>query len=276
MLTHPMDTVFSGEQAQQSDEKKLKACLPYKGSVGMKLLFVDADLHLVEMLTGWLRTQGYEVHSALTGEHAKILWKKQQPDLVMLSTTLKDVDALALWREMHTRHDALAIALTEREDVEDEVRWLESGVDDYLRKPFLPALLLARIHALSRRVRSQLAPEASFIITGGSLRMNSVSNEVTIDGKVAHLTSTESKLFHLLAMNANTVYTASQIVSHVWGVGNDKTFDSIKHHIHRLRQKIEPDPSMPCYLLTIPGAGYTLATKQNENVCLLENVGSFW
>lgn len=230
----------------------------------MKLLFVDADLHLVEMLIGWLRTQGYEVRGASTGEYAKIVWEKQQPDLVILNTTLKDVNALAMWREMRTRHDALAIALAERKDVEDEVRWLESGVDDYLWKPLLPALLLARIHAVSRRARSLLAPDASFIITVGSIRVDSLHNEVIIDGKAAHLTSTESKLLHLLAMNANTVCTASQIVSHIWGLGHDRAFDSIKHHIHCLRQKIEPNPSNPCYILTIPGVGYTLATQGYE------------
>ncbi|GAC1344464.1 MAG: response regulator transcription factor [Ktedonobacteraceae bacterium] len=227
----------------------------------MKLLFVDADLHFVEMFTGWLRTQGYEVHCASTGEHAKIVWKKQHPDLIILSTTLMGVDTLAMWREMQTRHHALAIALSERKDVEDEVHWLEAGVDDYLRKPFLPALLLARIHAVSRRMRPLLAPDASFLITGGSLRVNSLYDEVTIDGKVAHLTLTESKVLHFLALNANTVCTVSQIVSHVWDVENDKTLDLIKSHIYRLRQKIEPNPSNPCYILTIPGGGYTLATK---------------
>ncbi|MEO8952962.1 MAG: response regulator transcription factor [Ktedonobacteraceae bacterium] len=227
----------------------------------MKLLFVDADLHCVEMFTGWLRTRGYEVHCASTEEHAKIVWKKQLPDLVILSTTLKDVDTMAMWREMYTRHDTLAIALTEGKDVEEEVRWLESGVDDYLRKPFLPALLLARIHAVSRRVRSLLAPNASFIISGGSLRVNSLYNEVTIDGKVAHLTLTESRLLHVLAVNANTACTASQIVAHLWGLENDKTLNLIKYHIYRLRKKIEPNPSNPCYILTLPGEGYTLATK---------------
>ena len=232
-----------------------------KGHVVMKLLFVDADLHVVEMFTGWLRTQGYEVHCASTEVHAKIVWKKQQPDLILLSTTLNGVDTQAMWREMQTRHDALVIALAEEKEVEDEVRWLESGADDYLCKPLLPALLLARIRAVSRRMRSLLTPDAFVLNTGGSFRVNSLYTEVIIDGKVAHLTLTEGKLLCLLVAHANTACTVEQIASYIWKTDNEKAISLVKVHICRLRRKIEPTPSNPCYILTIPGEGYTLTTK---------------
>ena len=122
--------------------------------VVMKLLIVDTDHHLVEMLTGWLKTRGYEVFRAYTGERAKLVWAEQQPDLVVLDTALRDVDALSMCHEMRKRHDALVIVLTEEKDVQHEIRCLESGADDYLRKPILPAQLLARMHAVSRRARS--------------------------------------------------------------------------------------------------------------------------
>ncbi len=224
----------------------------------MKLLLVDSDHHLVEMLTGWLKTLGYEVHRAYTGERAKTLWVEQRPDLVILDTALKDVDGLAICRELRSIHDALVLVVTDGKDVQDEVRCLESGADDYLRKPFFPVQLLARIRAISRRTRSTLAQRPSSILTVGPIRVDSLHNEVSIHGKIIRLTPTEGKLLHLLASNANHVCAAEQIVTYVWGYNGDGETSLIKAHIRHLRQKIEPDPSAPRYICTIPGVGYTL------------------
>jgi DNA-binding response OmpR family regulator len=230
----------------------------------MKLLIVDPDRDLVEMLKSWLKTLGYEVYRAYTGERAKIEWEEQEPDLVLLDPTLKDVDALALCREMRHQHDALVLILTEGKDVHDEVRCLEAGADDYLRKPFFPSQLLARINALSRRGRSTLAQRPSSIIAVGPIRVDALHNEVSVNGKLSRLTPTESKLLHLLAVNANHVCTAEQIVSHIWGFGNAGDSGLIKAHIRHLRQKIEPDAGTPFYILTVPGVGYTLVRHSSE------------
>jgi DNA-binding response OmpR family regulator len=230
----------------------------------MKLLVVDTDRDLVEMLTSWLKTLGYEVCRAYTGERAKMEWEEQEPDLVLIDTALKDVDALSLCRDMRHKHDALVLVITEGKDVQDEVRCLESGADDYLRKPFFPSQLLARMHALSRRGRSSLSQRPSSIISVGPIRVDSLHNEVSMNGKVTRLTPTESKLLHLLAINANNVCTSGQIVSHIWGFGNDGDSCLIKAHIRHIRQKIEPDPGKPCYILTVPGVGYTLVRQSSE------------
>lgn len=230
----------------------------------MKILIVDIDRDLVEMLTSWLKTLGYEVYRAYTGERARTEWEEQKPDLVILDTILKDADALAMCRDLRSRHDALVLVLTDGKDVQDEVRCLESGADDYLRKPFFPSQLLARIHALSRRGRSSLTQRPSSIISVGPITVDSLHNLVTIHGKPARLTPTESKLLHLLAVNVNNVCTANQIVSHIWGFGNDGDTCLIKAHIRHLRQKIEADPSKPRYILTVPGVGYTLIRQPNE------------
>src|SRR5258707_14946010 len=232
----------------------------------MKLLIVDTDRDLVEMLTGWLKTLGYEVYRAYTGERAKLEWEEQEPDLVLLDTALKDVDALAMCRDMRNKHDALEFVITDGKDVQDEVRCLESGADDYLRKPFFPTQLLARIHALSRRGRSTLAQRPSSIITVGPIRVDSLHNEVIVDGRKARLTPTESKLLHLLAVNANNVCTASQIVSHICAFVNEGDSSLIKAHIRHLRQKIELDPSNPHYILTVPGVGYTLVRRHDKEL----------
>jgi DNA-binding response OmpR family regulator len=230
----------------------------------MKLLVIDSDRDLVEMLTSWLKTLGYEVYRAYDAERARTEWLEQKPDLVILDTALKDIDMLALCRELRTRHDALVLVVTDGKDVQDEVRCLESGADDYLRKPFFPSQLLARIRAVSRRARSSLERRPSSIVTVGPICVDSLHNEVTIHGKTARLTPTESKLLHLLAISANDVCTANQIVTHVWGYDGDGDAGLIKAHIRHLRQKIEPDPSNPHYILTVPGVGYTLIRRNEE------------
>jgi DNA-binding response OmpR family regulator len=113
----------------------------------MKLLVIDTDRDFVEMLTGWLTTLGYAVHRAYTGEQAMREWVEHQPELIILDTTLKDMDALAMCRQMRSKHDAPVLVVTEGKDVHDEVRCLEFGADDYLRKPFFPAQLLARMRS---------------------------------------------------------------------------------------------------------------------------------
>lgn len=224
----------------------------------MKLLLVDSDHHLVEMLTGWLKTLGYEVHRAYTGERAKTLWVEQRPDLVILDTALKDVDGLTIYRELRSIHDALVLVITDGKDVQDEIRCLESGADDYLRKPFFPGQLLARIRAVSRRTRSTLAQRPSSILTVGPIRVDLLHNEVNIHSKIIRLTPIEGKLLHLLAINANHVCTVEQIVTYVWGYNGEGGTAQIKPHIRSLRKKIEPDPGTPRYICTVPGVGYTL------------------
>ncbi len=230
----------------------------------MKLLIVDSDRDLVEMLTSWLKTLGYEVYRAYKGEQAKAQWIEQRPDLVILDSALEDMDALAMCRELRTKHDALILVVTDGKDVHDEVRCLESGADDYLRKPFFPSQLLARIRAVGRRARSTLDQRPSSIITVGPIRVDSLHNEVSVHGKTSRLTPTEGKLLHFLATNANDVCTSNQIVTHVWGYGGDGDVGLIKAHIRHLRQKIESDPGDPRYILTVPGVGYTMVRRSAE------------
>jgi DNA-binding response OmpR family regulator len=231
----------------------------------VRLLVVDADRDWIEMLTGWLKTVGFEVYRAYSGKQAMDEWERQQPDLVLLDTSLNDVDALAMCRDMQKRHDALVLAMSEGKDVQNEILCLESGADDYLRKPFLPKLLIARIHAISRRSSSILGKRMNSMLTIGPISMDTLRNEVSIDGKMERLTPIESKLLHFLALNTNNICTVHQIISHIWGLGYRDDINLIKSHIRHLRQKIEPEPEKPCYILTVPGMGYTLVCRLDES-----------
>jgi DNA-binding response OmpR family regulator len=229
----------------------------------MKLLIIDSDRHLVEMLTSWLKTFGYQVDRAYTPEQARAKWFEQRPELVIVESALPGVDALAVCRELQSTHDALILVVTEGKSIADEVRCLEAGADDYLRKPFLPDQLLARIHAVSRRARSTIKVPPSSRITVGPLCFDPLHNQVSMHGKTIRLTPLEGKLVNLLATNADNVCTTDQIVAHVWGFsGGDSSL--IKTHIYHLRQKIEHDPDHPRYIQTVPGIGYKLIRRFDE------------
>src|SRR5437764_11061881 len=177
-------------------------------------------------------------------------------------------------RDMRTKHDALILVVTDGKDVHDEVRCLESGADDYMRKPFFPSQLLSRMRAIARRARSTLEQRPSSIITVGPICVDSLHNEVSVHGKTSRLTPTEGKLLHFLATNANDVCTSGQIVTHVWGYGGDGDVSLIKAHIRHLRQKIEPDPGKPRYILTVPGVGYTMVRRPAEEQEVRDRVSS--
>lgn len=240
----------------------------------MRLLIVDSDRDMVEMLTSWLKTLGHDVQRAYTGERAKSLWLEQEPDMVIVDTALNDMDGLGMCRDMRVKHDALVLVMADGKDVHDEIRCLESGADDYLSKPFLPGQLLAHMRAMSRRVRSTLERRPSAVVSVGPICIDSMHNEVTVYGKVARLTPTESKLLHLLAMNANDVCSSEQIVNYVWGYDESGDACLIKAHIRHLRQKVEPDPGNPQFILTVPGVGYTLIRQTPDEEVVGEGIRS--
>ncbi len=230
----------------------------------MKLLLVDTDRDLIEMLSSWLKTVGYEVYRAYTLEQAQRIWEEQEPDLVIIETTMEGEEGLVFCSDMRTTYDTLVLALTDASDSQYEIRCLESGVDAYLRKPFFPGQLLAHIHALSRRGRSMHAAPTPSILTIGPIRIDAVSSKVSINGKTEYLTPIENKLLRFLAINANNVCTGSQIVSHIWGFSNYGDTRLIKAHVQHLRQKIEKDPNNPSHLLTVRGVGYSLVHRSSE------------
>jgi DNA-binding response OmpR family regulator len=213
---------------------------------------------MVEMLTNWLRTRGYEVHHAFTSERARQMWLEQRPDVVIVDPDNSSNDPLAMCRELRDAHDALVLVFTKANDEDAESAFLENGADSFLAKPFLPRQLLAHLRALSRRVRSTLMRNPSTIIEVGPLRVDTIRHEVTRDNITVQLTPTESRLLHLLAVNANDICTLDQIVSHVWGFGEVGDRYLVKAHIRHLREKIEPVPSKPRFIISSPGIGYTL------------------
>jgi DNA-binding response OmpR family regulator len=230
----------------------------------MKLLVVDSDRDMVEMVTGWLRSRGYEVHYAFTNQRARQFWLDKRPDVVIIDPENNDNDPLGMCRELRDAHDALVLVVTRARDQDAESAYLENGADSFLAKPFLPRQMLAHLRALGRRVRSTLVRNPSTIITVGPLRVDTVRHEVTVSGKNVRLTPTESRLLHLLAANSNDICTLEQIVTHVWGFGEAGDTYLVKAHIRHLREKIEPVPGKPQFIVTTPGVGYMLKRQVSE------------
>jgi DNA-binding response OmpR family regulator len=200
------------------------------------------------------------VNYAFTADRIRPAWLEREPDLIILDVAMAGVDVLSICREMRTHRDALILAMTTDRDPQMEIHCLESGADSFLLKPFMPKQLLAHIHALGRRVRSTLQRQPSSVMTVGPIHFDSSRNEVTVNGRTSRLTPTESRILQILAANTGDVCTLNQIVSHAWGYGDDGDTYLIKAHIRHLREKIEPVPSKPRYIRTVPGVGYSLST----------------
>jgi len=225
----------------------------------VKILVADDDRDMVDMLSYWLKGHGYDVVRAFDGEQALKRWRETLPDLVILDVQMPKLDGFEVCRQMRMETNSMVLILSALDREDDEVRGLELGADDYLRKPFSPRQLLARIKALMRRSSSTRGNDTSSSITVGPVTLDAMRHEVTRDGTKVRLTPTESRLLHLLISHTGQVLTTDMIIERVWGY--DEVGDSglVKTHIRHLRQKVEPDPNSPQYIMTVPGVGYTFA-----------------
>jgi DNA-binding response OmpR family regulator len=227
----------------------------------MKILVVDDDRDLVDLLTYWLRGYGHEVVRAFDGEQAIARWRESRPDLVILDVEMPKMDGFEVCRKMTNESTALVLFLTCHDREADEVRALDLGADDFLRKPFSPRQLLARIRALARRAASTPHVNTTSLVTAGPVSLDSMRHEASRNGIKTRLTPIESRLLHLLLTHSGQVLTTEMIVERVWGYDDSGDTGLVKTHIRHLRQKVEPEPNAPQYIVTVPGVGYTFMAQ---------------
>jgi len=222
----------------------------------MKALVVDDDPVLSDLLAFTLRREGFQVVQARDGETALRRWREEEPDIIVLDVNMPRLDGFAVCRRIRAEADTPIILLTVRDEEDDIIRGLELGADDYISKPFSPRQLVARMHAVLRRAGT--TPTAG-VRQAGDLSLDPSRREVRIkESDPISLTPLESELLEVLMLNAGHVLTHDAIIDQVWGPeGADR--DMLRQLIHRLRNKIEPDPSEPIYIETIPGLGYGLS-----------------
>jgi DNA-binding response OmpR family regulator len=226
----------------------------------MKILIVEDDLALSDVLSFTLRRAGFEVSTAYEGEAALTAWAEEEPNLVLLDLNLPKLDGLTVCRQIRSQSRTPIIILSVRGGDDAVVEGLELGADDYIVKPFSPSQLVARIRAVLRRLDATPIPGP---LAAGDLILDRSRNEVRKEGGSAiRLTPLECRLLEALMLNAGQVLPADLLIDAIWGVeGGDRTM--LKQLVYRLRTKIEPDPAQPTYIETVPGIGYALG-KQHD------------
>jgi DNA-binding response OmpR family regulator len=226
------------------------------------VLVVDDEERLRALLRGYLTQAGFTVLLAADGPHALELARAHRPDLIVLDLMLPGLDGLEVCRQVRTFSDAYVLMLTARAEEIDRVVGLEVGADDYLTKPFSPRELVARVRAMLRRPRGlggagEPPPVADAVVLG-PLRIDATRHEITLDGAVIGLTTTEYDLLATLSAHPGRVFTRAQLLEQVWGAdyfGDDHVVDV---HIANLRKKLGDDPAQPRLVETVRGVGYRL------------------
>ena len=225
-----------------------------------KILVVDDDVNICELLRLYIERDDYQVVIANDGEQAVELFNREQPDLVLLDIMLPKMDGWQVCKEIRKTSNRPIIMLTAKGELFDKILGLELGADDYIIKPFEAKEVIARIHAVLRRTSTSEEKEKVKEINWDKLSINLTSYELRVDGKYIDTPPKEMELLYYLASNPNKVFTRDQLLDKVWGFdyyGDSRTVDV---HIKRLREKIN-GVSDQWSLKTVWGVGYKFDAK---------------
>lgn len=223
----------------------------------IKILVVEDEPSLAEVVSLYLKRAGYQVQIASDGRQAMSILEKQIPDFVVLDLMLPEVDGLSITRWLRDRSNVPIIMVTARREEIDRISGLEMGADDYVVKPFSPQELVSRVRAVLRRTgREQAGAESERDLALGEMNISPSTRVVTVREAPIELTAKEFDLLYLLARHPRQVFTRDQLLERVWGGADYIDPGTVTVHIRRLREKIESDPSSPTCLLTVWGVGY--------------------
>ena len=227
-----------------------------------RVLIVEDEASLARTIAYNLRRQGYDVETASDGERALDLATATQPDMVVLDLMLPGIDGFEVCRQIRRTSAVPVLMLTARDDEIDRVVGLEIGADDYMTKPFSMRELIARVKAMLRRrellqeeIRHADAPSRDSI-EAGELTLSRATRQVTLRDQPLRLKPREFDLLEFLMRNRERVYSAEQLLEHVWGDTFTRDTRTVPVHIRGIRRKIEDDPSNPARIETVRGAGY--------------------
>ena len=236
-----------------------------------KVLLIDDDESIIEVLKLYFEKEGYSVSSCMQGDKAVATFNVAKPDIIILDLMLPGMDGNDILKEIRKTSDVPVIMLTARTDTLDKVVGLELGADDYVPKPFEPKELIARVRAVLRRADRKTSdkeepdqenPEDSEVITYPGFSVDKVRYVVTVDGEEIYMPPKELELLFFLASNPNRVFTREQLLENVWGYdfyGESRTVDV---HVKRIREKIEnPQREQNWCIKTVWSKGYKFETK---------------
>ena len=227
-----------------------------------KIVVVDDDPSVQEVVRAYLERDGYLVYVAGTAAEGLAIAERVKPGLLVLDLMLPDRSGEDVAREIRERSDLPILMLTAKASEDERVDGLALGADDYLTKPFSPRELVARVRAVLRRTQDTETPLVDVLtFDDGALEIDTVAHEVRRDGEPVELTPNEYKLLQTLARYPSRVYSRFELIHHVQGYeyeGYERTIDA---HVKNLRKKIEPDPKHPRYVETVFGTGYRFAKR---------------
>jgi two-component system alkaline phosphatase synthesis response regulator PhoP len=224
---------------------------------GERILIVDDEAHIVELVRLYLERDGFRVDSASDGAQGLRLNREQRPALVILDLMLPEVDGLEVCRQVRAESDVPIVMLTARDEDIDKIVGLELGADDYLTKPFNPRELVARVKAILRRTEAPAKPEGK-VLHLDDVTIDPARREVTIAGQPVELRAKEFDLLHAFAEHKGMVLTREQLLSRVWGYdfyGETRTVDV---HVAHLRKRLAASAGVR--IVTVTGVGYKLVT----------------
>jgi DNA-binding response OmpR family regulator len=224
------------------------------GMPGGRILLVDDDRTVTEVVTRYLEREDFEVRSVDEGLAAVRETATWRPDLVVLDLMLPGIDGLEVCRRIRGLGPAI-IMLTARGDEEDRILGLELGADDYVAKPFSPRELTLRVKSVLRRTEAQPSAPEQGTLQAGNIELRMDSREARLRGEPLKLTMLEFDLLWWLMSHPRQVFTREELLQGVWGFSFGDT-STVTVHVRRLREKVELDPSAPAHIQTVWGSGY--------------------
>ncbi len=225
-----------------------------------KILVVDDEKKIVDIVKAYLEREGYQVMVAYEGKSALELARKRFPDLIVLDLMLPEISGWDICRILRKESDVHISMLTARDETTDKIVGLELGADDYVTKPFDPKELVSRVHAVLRRAENKMTPKSRLSVADLSIDIE--KRLVWRGDEAISLTPMEFELLRVLAANPGRVYSRMQLLDMVQGDAYEGYDRSIDSHIKNLRKKLEPDPDHPRYVTTVYGVGYKLEENQ--------------
>lgn len=223
-----------------------------------RILIVDDEQSIIDVVTAYLRQEGLEVHSALDGPAGLKAARVLKPDLVVLDVMLPGIDGLELLTRLRRESDVYVILLTARSEETDKIVGLSIGADDYLTKPFSPRELVARVKAALRRLQGGVSSHEATVLTFRHIRIDTGSRQVWNNGEPVELTTTEFDLLKVLAEYRGMVLSRERLLQLVWGYdyyGEERVVDV---HIGHIRQKLGGDG----FIVTVRGVGYRFVDEE--------------
>ena len=223
------------------------------------ILVIDDDKKIVELVTLYLKRDGYTVLPAYDGHEALDVARRKRPDLIVLDLMLPELAGTDVCKLIRAESQVPIIMLTARATDEDKLRGLDLGADDYLTKPFNPRELVVRVRAVLRRAYPEEKPGDD--LRYGSLVISFLRHEVTVDDKPANLTPTEFRLLEAMVREPGRAFSRSELLDRAFGYDYEGVERTVDVHIMNLRRKIEPGAGEWRFITTVPGLGYRFESR---------------